>query len=284
MLKSPSVPVTPRGKSALATLPPWHCSSDGIAVEHWTDPETSIAAHGTPMATARIQLEEKTEDPPTVFNSPTALRRYFPRLTAGQAVPILEPVVSVIIRLLADADRALTSDRAAAKSYIAQATTLLRADYARLVAAERHPPVLSIRNGLSPCQIATVERYIEQKLHSAIQISTLAAVCRLSASYFTVAFKRSRGESPRVYLTRKRVARAQELMLATNQPLAHIAQDCGFCDQAHFSRIFRQSTGLTPNTWRRRWSLAPRNAAAAPQQGDKDGEAPRADWRPTKLR
>jgi AraC family transcriptional regulator len=133
-----------------------------------------------------------------------------------------------------------------------QATTLLRADYAKLVTGGHHPLAPPSRNGLTSWQIAMVERYVEQNLHSAIPISAFAAVCRLSASYFAVAFKRSMGEPPHAYLTRKRVARAQELMLATNRPLAHIAQDCGFCDQAHFSRIFRQSTGLTPKTWRRR--------------------------------
>jgi len=37
MLKAFSVPVTPQGKSALATLPPWHYSSDCIAIEYWAD-------------------------------------------------------------------------------------------------------------------------------------------------------------------------------------------------------------------------------------------------------
>jgi len=36
-------PLTPGGKSALATLPPWHYSSDCIAIEYWADP-AAIAA------------------------------------------------------------------------------------------------------------------------------------------------------------------------------------------------------------------------------------------------
>src|ERR1700730_6201098 len=43
MHKGFSVPLTPGGKSALATLPPWHYSSDCIAVEYWADP-AAIAA------------------------------------------------------------------------------------------------------------------------------------------------------------------------------------------------------------------------------------------------
>jgi len=38
-----SVPLTPDGKSALANLPPWHYSSDCMAVEYWADPAAAAA-------------------------------------------------------------------------------------------------------------------------------------------------------------------------------------------------------------------------------------------------
>lgn len=196
MLEGFSVPLTPQGKSALATLPPWHYSSDCLAVEYWADPaavaallppgltpdETSpgraffwcldwqftgsndehtdparyqyrealvlvealfegaavnycpyifvdndasiargwaqgfpkklasifqtrsfaapspaaaplargsrfgasVSAHGERLATARIQLEEKVDDPSTVFHRPTTMRRYFPQLAVDR--------------------------------------------------------------------------------------------------------------------------------------------------------------------------------------------------------
>ncbi len=43
MPKAFSVPITPQGKSALATLPPWHYSSDCLAIEYWAD-QSAIAA------------------------------------------------------------------------------------------------------------------------------------------------------------------------------------------------------------------------------------------------
>ena len=51
MLKAFSVPVTPQGKSALATLPPWHYSSDCLVIEYWADPK-AIAALLPPGVTA----------------------------------------------------------------------------------------------------------------------------------------------------------------------------------------------------------------------------------------
>jgi hypothetical protein len=38
MLQGFAVPLTPQGNSPLASLPPWHYSSDCLAVEFWTDP------------------------------------------------------------------------------------------------------------------------------------------------------------------------------------------------------------------------------------------------------
>jgi acetoacetate decarboxylase len=43
MLQGFTVPLTPGGKSALAPLPPWHYSSDCIAIEYWTNPEAVAA-------------------------------------------------------------------------------------------------------------------------------------------------------------------------------------------------------------------------------------------------
>jgi acetoacetate decarboxylase len=217
MLKGFSVPLTPQGKSALATLPPWHYSSDCLVIEYWTDPSAiaallppgvtideksgggaffwfldwqytgsndeitdparyqyreafvlveavfdgapinycpyifvdndaaiargwaqgfpkkhasvyqtrsfsasspaaaplakgsrfgaSLTAHGERLATARIQLEEKVENPSTVFNRPTTMRRYFPRLSAGhQEKPAVDELTMSLTDNLAIVD------------------------------------------------------------------------------------------------------------------------------------------------------------------------------------
>jgi acetoacetate decarboxylase len=43
MLKGFTVPLTPQGKSALASPPPWHYSSDCLVVEYWAEP-AAVAA------------------------------------------------------------------------------------------------------------------------------------------------------------------------------------------------------------------------------------------------
>jgi len=160
-------------------------------------------------------------------------------------------LAAIIVRLLDDAGKALDVDRAAARVCIDQASALLRAERD----SKDQPPPRDggpgTRSGLAPWQIRRVKAHVEAHLHATVRARDLAALSRLSASYFATAFKRSFGESPRTYLVRRRLERAQDMMLTTDHPLSFIALACGFADQAHLSRRFRQSTGGSPSAWRR---------------------------------
>ncbi|PMX44440.1 helix-turn-helix transcriptional regulator, partial [Pseudomonas sp. MPR-R2A6] len=82
----------------------------------------------------------------------------------------------------------------------------------------------------------------------------LAGVVRLSTGHFCRAFKVTVGETPHAFLIRRRIRRAQTLMLTTKDSLSHIACTCGLTDQAHLTRLFRRMVGDTPLSWRRTWS------------------------------
>jgi AraC family transcriptional regulator len=155
---------------------------------------------------------------------------------------------AAIVRLLDDACSMLERDREAARSIIRRASSLLRAERQKTSTSERE----SARHGtLAPWQAQRVVRHIESALCERIRISDLASISRLSGSYFARAFKCSFGESPYGYILRRRLERAQEVMLATDEPLSQIALGCGFSDQAHMTKLFRQFVGDSPGAWRR---------------------------------
>lgn len=53
-------------------------------------------------------------------------------------------------------------------------------------------------------------------------------------------------------VNRQRIARAAQLLLATDATVADIASACGFAAPAHFAQRFREIQGCTPREWRRR--------------------------------
>lgn len=181
-----------------------------------------------------------------------------------RAGPSEEPglLAEVVLKLLDEAGRALGPDSEAAKSGIARALALLVAARDRGVrqADEGGEP---LRGGLAPWQVRLVRSHIEAHLDGIVRIEDLTAITHLSPSYFSSAFRRSFGEPPHAYLVRRRVARAQEMMLMTDEPLSQIAIACGLCDQAHLSKLFRRATGMSPNAWRRQRRGEPHLAYAA---------------------
>jgi AraC-like DNA-binding protein len=104
---------------------------------------------------------------------------------------------------------------------------------------------------LAPWQAHRVVAHIDANLSQNLRLTDLAAIARLSSSYFSRAFKGSFGKAPHAFIIERRIVRAQQEMLAADDPLSQIAIACGFADQAHLSRAFRRLTGRTPHAWRR---------------------------------
>jgi AraC family transcriptional regulator len=48
-----------------------------------------------------------------------------------------------------------------------------------------------------------------------------------------------------------RVEKAMALMVSSHQSLTEIAYVCGFADQSHFIRIFKQHTGFLPKQYQK---------------------------------
>jgi AraC family transcriptional regulator len=164
----------------------------------------------------------------------------------------LHKVADTIGRLLSDAGKVLNTDLDAAEICLAQASVLLQAERRRrcLQPAPRAGVSLA-RGGLAPWQIRRVIAHIGSHLAERIKVSDFRGLTGLSGSHFSRAFRTSFGDSPHNFVTRRRIESAQKLMLETSEPLCEIALQCGLCDQAHLSRLFRRAVGMSPNAWRR---------------------------------
>jgi len=114
------------------------------------------------------------------------------------------------------------------------------------------PQAPQAHGGLSPGAMRRVREYVEVHLGESIDLSMLAGVAGLSVHHFARQFKQSAGVTPHFYLTKKRVERAQEMLVQTDLSLVEIAYAVGFFDQGHLARHFRLMLGTTPREFR--WS------------------------------
>ena len=161
------------------------------------------------------------------------------------------------VGILKTADRAFCNDQPEVRRCIAEATTLLLTALALSSAETSDAATAPRRGGLAPWQLRRVTEFVSANIARPIRIDDLAAITRFSTSYFFRAFRHSTGESPHAYVIRRKMEHAKALMLVTDSPLSQIALDCGFADQAHLTRTFRQMVGVTPACWRRLRRVGP---------------------------
>lgn len=112
-----------------------------------------------------------------------------------------------------------------------------------------------IREGLSRGELASAQRaraedYIEANLARPMELGDIAAVLNMSAGTFARQFRRSTGMAPYAYVTERRLALARRLLDETELPTKQIAAMCGFCDQAHLTRMFSRRYGVSPAAFR----------------------------------
>jgi len=152
------------------------------------------------------------------------------------------------------------TDRKAAWRCLSDASTLLGADVQDLGADA--PSVDKLQpGGLATWQARRTVAHIEANLASKMEIDDLANMVALSRSHFSRAFKRSLGFSPMEYVVVRRVERAKAMISSTRESLAEVALACGFADQAHLNRRFREIVGISPGRWRRSNARVPKPTA-----------------------
>jgi AraC family transcriptional regulator len=134
-----------------------------------------------------------------------------------------------------------------AQGALLQATSLLRQQIEPLGASEASRAT----GHMLAWQARKVRDYIESHITGPVLVADLCALIQRSEAHFSRSFKITFGESPHAFLVRRRVEYAAQYMLTTDASLSDIALRCGFTDQAHLCKHFRQATGQTPAAWRR---------------------------------
>jgi len=107
------------------------------------------------------------------------------------------------------------------------------------------------KSGTYDAVVRQAKAEIDQRVDELINLKELAQSLGLSYNYFRRIFREQTGMAPYQYHLQLRINRAKALLQGTNLSATDIAYALHFDNLYHFSRTFKQKTGMTPTEWRR---------------------------------
>ena len=96
---------------------------------------------------------------------------------------------------------------------------------------------------------ANAQELIREKLYHN-SVASLAEGLHVEPRTLYNLFSRYAGCSPKSYLKNFCMDHAKYLLLHTTKNIGHISDEIGFSNQFHFSRVFRETIGMTPSEYR----------------------------------
>jgi len=96
--------------------------------------------------------------------------------------------------------------------------------------------------------------FLRQHYRDTITAASLGEALNFHPVYIARCMQKEFGCSPMEYLLQYRVQQAKMLLLQTDLPVAYIAEEVGFNQAAYFTSCFSKYEGITPRTYRQRFS------------------------------
>ncbi|MDD4189767.1 MAG: AraC family transcriptional regulator [Mangrovibacterium sp.] len=93
--------------------------------------------------------------------------------------------------------------------------------------------------------------HIQNNLERDICVKELADIACFSKDHFSRVFKSITGMAPCDYIIRKRIERAEFLLLTTEMQQKEIIEQTGFKSASYFPRIFKKHTSYSPEKYRK---------------------------------
>ena len=96
-------------------------------------------------------------------------------------------------------------------------------------------------------------RYIESNYQNPkLSNAELAEKCNISEVYFRKIFTETYKTTPKQFIVDIRINKAKQLLSDGFLNIGAVAEECGFSNQYHFCRLFKEKTGFTPTEYTKR--------------------------------
>jgi len=99
-------------------------------------------------------------------------------------------------------------------------------------------------------QLRAARDLMDRAFAEPLDLDALAAEAGYSRFHFARSFRRAFGETPRSYLTRRRIERAKDLLRSANLTVTEVCYLVGFASLGSFSARFAELVGVPPTAYR----------------------------------
>lgn len=94
--------------------------------------------------------------------------------------------------------------------------------------------------------------FIMENCSANLRICEIADYLNITPVNLSMNFKNDTGVALKKYIEGKVIQRAEEALLVTDKTIKEIAYDLEFSDESHFSKYFKNNTGMSPGQYRKR--------------------------------
>jgi AraC family transcriptional regulator len=165
-----------------------------------------------------------------------------------------DPIVArLMLSMMDEADRRPAAQERSDMSRLSSAALgeALAVQFVRRSISAAHVDHRPKKQVLGLRQVRNVMDVIHARLADPLSLADLASAAGASRAHFARGFRGMTGYTPMAYVQKKRIEKAQELLLETDHSVLEIAVAVGFQNQSHFAVAFRRTTGISPNQFRR---------------------------------
>jgi AraC family transcriptional regulator, exoenzyme S synthesis regulatory protein ExsA len=119
-----------------------------------------------------------------------------------------------------------------------------------LLSNKNNKALLAYLEQLGQQRYPSLEEIMLNNYKFGLSISHYARLACKSVPVFKRDFKKIFHESPARWVLRKRLDLAGELLQNSTMTVSEVASECGFENPTHFSRVFKEKTGISPTQYR----------------------------------
>jgi AraC family transcriptional regulator len=110
--------------------------------------------------------------------------------------------------------------------------------------------------GYLPSWLRSVREILDDRFSETLTLREIALQVGVHPVHLARAFRKRYRCTVGEYQRRLRIDHSSRQLIATDLSLTEIALSAGFADQAHFSRVFKERTGLTPSSFRKTFDVS----------------------------